>query len=183
MGIIEVNISCPNVEHGGAVFGTDPKTAAAITAAVKKVTSKPVIMKLTPNVTDIVSVALACEEAGANGLSLINTVLAMRIDINTRRPVVSNIYGGLSGPAIFPIALRMVHQVHKAVRIPVIGIGGISSASDVIEMMLAGASAVEIGSAGIVNPYVCRDIIEQLPALMQKLEIDSLRSIIGGVEI
>ena len=183
VGLIEVNISCPNVDCGGAAFGTSPEAAAGITAAVKRVTSKPVVMKLTPNVGDIVSIARACEQAGADALSLINTILAMRIDIRTRRPVVANVYGGLSGPAVFPVALRMVHQVACAVHIPVIGIGGISSAQDVIEMMLAGATAVEVGSAALVDPFACKKIIEELPGLMKQLDICSLKSIIGGVQV
>lgn len=180
VGWLEVNISCPNV-HGGAMsFGTDPRCAAEVTAAVKKVTTKPVIIKLTPNVTDIVSVARACEEAGADGISLINTFLAMRINVNTRKPLLKNTTGGLSGPAVFPVALRMVYQVAHAVKIPVIGLGGISCAEDVIEMMLAGATAVEIGAANLVDPLACKKIIEELPAVMDKYKIENLRDIIGG---
>ena len=183
VGLIELNISCPNVKEGGAAFGTDPGSAAKVTAAVKRVTTKPVLVKLSPNVADIADIARACEQAGADGLSLINTILAMRIDIRTRRPVVNNVYGGLSGPAVFPVALRMVHQVYSAVGIPVVGIGGISSAADVIEMMLAGATAVEVGSAGLIDPYICKKIIEELPVLMAELGIPSLKSIIGGVQV
>lgn len=180
VGWLEVNISCPNV-HGGAMsFGTDPQCAAEVTAVVKKVTTKPVIIKLTPNVTDIVSVARACEEAGADGISLINTFLAMRINLNTRKPLLKNTTGGLSGPAVFPVALRMVYQVAHAVKIPVIGLGGISCAEDVIEMMLAGATAVEIGAANLVDPLACKKIIEELPAVMDKYKIENLRDIIGG---
>ena len=180
VGWLEVNISCPNVHHGGMSFGTDPAQAAAVTRAVKAVTTKPVIMKLTPNVTDITAVAKACADAGADGLSLINTLLGMRIDLRTRRPVIANTTGGLSGPAVFPVALRMVYQVHKAVRIPVVGMGGVSSARDVIEMMLAGATAVEIGAANLVNPFICRDIIAQLPETMDQYHIQTLEEIIGG---
>ncbi|MBQ9825739.1 MAG: dihydroorotate dehydrogenase [Firmicutes bacterium] len=179
VGWLEVNISCPNVHGGGMSFGTDPKAAAEVTAAVKKVTTKPVIMKLTPNVTDIVSVAKACEDAGADGISLINTLLGMRIDLKTRRPLLANTTGGLSGPAVFPVALRMVWQVAKAVDIPVVGMGGVSAAKDVIEMMMAGACAVEVGAANLVDPYACRKIIEALPSEMEKLGISSLREIIG----
>ena len=179
VGWLEVNISCPNVHGGGMSFGTDPKAAAEVTAAVKKVTSKPVIMKLTPNVTDIVSVAKACEDAGADGISLINTLLGMRIDLKTRRPLLANTTGGLSGPAVFPVALRMVWQVAKAVDIPVVGMGGVSTAKDVIEMMMAGACAVEVGAANLVDPFACRKIIEALPEEMKKLGISSLREIIG----
>ena len=182
VGWLEVNISCPNVHGGGMSFGTDPKAAAAVTRAVKTVTSKPVIVKLSPNVTDIVSIAKACEDSGADGISLINTVMAMRIDLNTRQPVLANLTGGLSGPAVFPLALRMVWQVSDAVHIPVIGLGGISSAEDVIEMMLAGACAVEVGSVNLVRPTACRDIIGALPAVMDRLGIDDLKSIIGGAK-
>ncbi|MBR0352701.1 MAG: dihydroorotate dehydrogenase [Oscillospiraceae bacterium] len=182
VGWLEVNISCPNVHGGGMSFGTDPESAAAVTRAVRAVTAKPVIVKLSPNVTDIVSIARACEDAGADGISLINTVMAMRIDLNTRQPVLANLTGGLSGPAVFPLALRMVWQVSDAVHIPVIGLGGISSAEDVIEMMLAGACAVEVGSANLVRPTACRDIIEALPAVMDRLGIDNLKSIIGGAK-
>ena len=180
VGWLEVNISCPNVHGGGMSFGTDPAQAAAVTRAVKAVTSKPVIMKLSPNVTDIVSVAKACEEAGADGISLINTLLSMRIDLRTRRPVLANVTGGLSGPAVFPVALRMVWQVARAVSVPVVGLGGISSAEDVIEMMLAGACAVEIGAANLRDPWICQKIIEELPAVMDRLGIKNLRDIIGG---
>ena len=180
VGWLEVNISCPNVHGGGMSFGTDPAQAAAVTRAVKTVTSKPVIMKLSPNVTDIVSVAKACEEAGADGISLINTLLSMRIDLRTRRPVLANVTGGLSGPAVFPVALRMVWQVARAVSVPVVGLGGVSSAEDVIEMMLAGACAVEIGAANLRDPWICKKIIEELPAVMDRLGIKNLRDIIGG---
>ncbi|MBQ1675660.1 MAG: dihydroorotate dehydrogenase [Oscillospiraceae bacterium] len=180
VGWLEVNISCPNVHGGGMSFGTDPVQAAAVTRAVKAVTTKPVIMKLSPNVTDIVAVAKACEEAGADGISLINTLMAMRIDLKTRRPVLANTTGGLSGPAVFPVALRMVWQVARAVSIPVIGLGGVSSAEDVIEMMLAGATAVEIGAANLVEPCICRDIIAALPEIMDRYGIKNLRDIIGG---
>ena len=182
VGWLEVNISCPNVHGGGMSFGTDPEAAAAVTRAVRAVTTKPVIVKLSPNVTDIVSIARACEDSGADGISLINTVMAMRIDLNTRQPVLANVTGGLSGPSVFPLALRMVWQVSEAVHIPVIGLGGISSAEDVIEMMLAGACAVEVGSANLVRPTACRDIIEALPAVMDRLGIDDLKSIIGGAK-
>lgn len=180
VGWLEVNISCPNVHGGGMSFGTDPQAAAAITKAVKAVTTKPVIMKLTPNVTDIASIAHACEDAGADALSLINTIKGMRIDLNTRQPVLANVTGGLSGPAVFPVALGMVWQVSQAVKIPVIGLGGVRSAEDVIEMMLAGATAVEIGAANLVNPFACRDIIENLPAVMDRYRINTLREITGG---
>lgn len=180
VGWIEVNISCPNVHGGGMAFGTSPEMAAKVTKAVKTVTTKPVIIKLSPNVTDIVRMAKACEEAGADGISLINTLLGMRIDIKTRKPVIANKMGGFSGKAIFPVALRMVYQVASAVKIPVIGMGGVSSAEDVIEMMLAGATAVEIGAANLVEPYACKNIIEQLPIVMEKYKITELKSIIGG---
>ena len=180
VGWLEVNISCPNVHGGGMSFGTDPAQAAAVTRAVKAVTAKPVIMKLSPNVTDIVAVAKACQEAGADGVSLINTLMAMRIDLKTRRPVLANTTGGLSGPAVFPVALRMVWQVARAVSIPVIGLGGVSSAEDVIEMMLAGATAVEIGAANLVEPCICRDIIAALPEVMDRYGIKNLKDIIGG---
>ena len=179
VGWLEVNVSCPNVHGGGMSFGTCPDAAAEVTKAVKAVCHKPVIIKLTPNVTDIVSIAKACEEAGADGLSLINTMLGMRIDLNTRRPVVANTMGGFSGPAIFPVALRMVYQVAHAVSIPVIGVGGVASAENVIEMLLAGATAVEVGAANLVNPYACRDIINALPAVMEKYNISSLRALKG----
>lgn len=180
VGILEVNVSCPNVHNGGMAFGTDPEAVASVTRAVKAVTHKPVYIKLSPNVTDIVAIARACEDAGADGLCLINTMLGMRIRLDNRKPVIANKMGGFSGPAIFPVALRMVYQVYEAVKIPIIGVGGISSASDVLEMMLAGATAVEIGAANLVNPYACRDIIEDLPKQMQKYHIESLREIIGG---
>ncbi len=180
VGWLEVNISCPNVHGGGMSFGTDPKAAAEVTKAVKTVTKKPVIVKLSPNVTDIVSIARACEDAGADGLSLINTLLGLRIDLKTRRPLLRNTTGGLSGPAIFPVALRMVYQVSRAVKIPVVGMGGVRSAEDVIEMMLAGAAAVEVGAENLVNPFACRDIIEALPGAMDRYGIDTLQEIIGG---
>ena len=182
VGWLEVNVSCPNVHGGGMSFGTDPKAAAEVTKAVKAVTTKPVIVKLSPNVTDIVSIAKACEDAGADGISLINTLLGMRINLKTRQPVIANKMGGFSGPAIFPVAVRMVYQVAHAVDIPVIGMGGVSSAEDVIEMMLAGATAVEIGAANLVNPYICRDIVRELPEVMAKYRIESLSEIIGGVK-
>ncbi|MBE7028354.1 MAG: dihydroorotate dehydrogenase [Ruminococcaceae bacterium] len=174
VGIIEVNVSCPNVRHGGLAFGQTPQSAAQVTKAVKEVTKKPVYIKLSPNVTDIVSIAKACEDAGADGLSLINTLLGMRIDLKTKKPVIANVMGGFSGPAVFPVALRMVYQVAHSVSIPVIGIGGVSSASDVIEMMMAGAKAVQVGAANLVNPYACKEIIEELPILMQKLGLNDL---------
>ncbi len=180
IGWLEINISCPNVHGGGMSFGTDPAAAAQVTAAVKKVTSKPVIMKLSPNVTDITAIAKACEAEGADGISLINTLLGMRIDLKTRRPVLANTTGGLSGEAVFPVALRMVYQVAGAVKVPVIGMGGVSSAEDVIEMMLAGATAVEVGAANLVNPYACRDIIAALPGVMDKYAITDLKSLTGG---
>ena len=175
--ILEVNISCPNVRHGGMAFGTSPEAAAEVTRAVKAVATKPVYMKLSPNVTDIVAIARACEDAGADGLSLINTLLGMRIDLRRRKPVLANVMGGYSGPGVFPVALRMVYQVTGAVKIPVIGMGGVSTARDVIEMMMAGASAVQVGAANLVNPCACRDIIEQLPMEMEKLGIDRLSDI------
>ena len=177
MEILEVNISCPNVHGGGMAFGTSPEAAAAVTRAVKEVATKPVYIKLSPNVTDIVSIAKACEEAGADGLSLINTLLGMRIDLNRRKPILANVMGGYSGPGIFPVALRMVYQVTGAVKIPVIGMGGISTARDVIEMMMAGAKAVQVGAANLVNPYACKEIIEQLPIEMEKMRIDRLSDI------
>ena len=180
VGWLEVNVSCPNVHGGGMSFGTCPEAAAEVTRAVKAVCHKPVIIKLTPNVTDIVSIAKACAEAGADGLSLINTMLGMRIDLNTRKPVVANTMGGFSGPAIFPVALRMVYQVAHAVNLPVIGVGGVASAENVIEMLLAGATAVEVGAANLVNPFACRDIIQALPAAMEKYNINALKEIIGG---
>ena len=182
VGWLEVNVSCPNVHGGGMSFGTCPEAAAEVTAAVKRVTKKPVIVKLSPNVTDIVSIAKACEDAGADGISLINTMLGMRIDLRTRKPVIANKMGGFSGPAIFPVALRMVYQVAGAVKIPVVGMGGVSSAEDVVEMMLAGATAVEVGAANLVNPYACRDIIRELPAVMEKYKIENLKDIIGGAK-
>lgn len=180
IGWLEVNISCPNVHGGAMAFGTDPKSAAEVTKAVKKVTKKPVIIKLTPNVTDIVSVAKAVEDAGADGISLINTLLGMRINLNSKKPLLANTTGGLSGPAVFPVALRMVYQAAKAVKIPVVGLGGISTAEDVIEMMLAGACAVQIGAANLTDPFVCPKIIEQLPETMDKYGIKNLKDIIGG---
>ena len=180
VGWLELNISCPNVHGGGMGFGASCESASEVTAAVKAATRKPLIVKLTPNVTDIVSIAKACEEAGADGLSLINTVLAMRIDLNTRKPVLKNITGGLSGPAVFPLALRMVWQVYEAVSIPILGLGGVSSAEDVIEMMLVGASAVGVGAANLRDPFACKTIIEQLPAVMEKYGITDLKSVIGG---
>ena len=175
--ILEVNISCPNVHGGGMAFGTSPEAAASVTRAVKQVATKPVYIKLSPNVTDIVSIAKACEEAGADGLSLINTLLGMRIDLNRRKPILANVMGGYSGPGIFPVAVRMVYQVTGAVKIPVIGMGGISTARDVIEMMMAGAKAVQVGAANLVNPYACKEIIEQLPIEMEKLGIEKLSEI------
>lgn len=180
IGWFEVNVSCPNVHGGGMSFGTDPKSAAEVTRAVKSVTTKPVIMKLSPNVTDIVSIAKACEDAGADGISLINTLLGMRIDLHRRKPVIANKMGGFSGPAIFPVALRMVYQVAGAVNIPVIGMGGVSCANDVIEMMLAGATAVEIGAANLVDPFICKNIVDALPQTMKKYGIDNIKDIIGG---
>ena len=182
VGWLEVNVSCPNVHGGGMSFGTSPQAAAEVTKAVKAVTTKPVIVKLSPNVTDIVSIAKACEDAGADGISLINTMLGMRIDLKTRKPVIANTMGGFSGPAIFPVALRMVYQVAHAVKIPVVGMGGVSTAEDVIEMMLAGATAVEVGAQNLVNPAACKEIIESLPAVMDKYQIDNLNEIIGGVQ-
>ena len=181
VGWLEVNVSCPNVHGGGMSFGTQPEAAAEVTRAVKAVTSKPVILKLSPNVTDIVSIAKACEEAGADGISLINTLLGMRIDLRSRKPVIANTMGGFSGSAIFPVALRMVYQVAKAVKVPVIGMGGVSCARDVIEMMLAGAAAVEVGAANLVDPFACKNIIEELPAVMEQYGIKELKEIIGGV--
>lgn len=181
VGWIEVNVSCPNVHGGGMSFGTDANNVRAVTEAVKKVTSKPVVVKLTPNVTDIASIAKAAEDGGADGVSLINTMLGMRINLKTRKPVVANTMGGFSGRAIFPVALRMVYQVAKAVNIPVVGMGGVSSADDVIEMMLAGATAVEVGAENLVNPYACKEIVESLPIAMEKYGINSLNEIIKGV--
>ncbi|MBQ5887270.1 MAG: dihydroorotate dehydrogenase [Clostridia bacterium] len=183
VGWLEVNVSCPNVHGGGMSFGTSPEAAAEVTRAVKAVTTKPVIVKLSPNVTDIVAIAKACEEAGADGISLINTLLGMRIDLRTRKPVIANTMGGFSGDAIFPVAVRMVYQVAHAVKIPVVGMGGVSTAEDVIEMMLAGATAVEVGAANLINPYACRDIIRDLPAAMAKYKIDNLSDIIGDVRL
>lgn len=180
VGWLEVNVSCPNVHGGGMSFGTDPRAAAQVTKAVKAVTKKPVIIKLSPNVTDIVSIAKACEDAGADGISLINTLLGMRIDLRTKKPVIANTMGGFSGSAIFPVALRMVYQVSSAVNIPVVGMGGVSSAEDVIEMMLAGATAVEIGAANLVDPFICKKIVEALPAAADKYNINELKDIIGG---
>ena len=180
VGILEVNISCPNVHNGGMAFGTSAQAAAEVTRAVKAVTTKPVYMKLSPNVTDIVSIAKACEEAGADGLSLINTLLGMRIDLKTRKPILANKMGGFSGPAIFPVAVRMVYQVAQAVKIPIIGLGGVSTARDVIEMMRAGATAVQVGAENLRNPYACKEIIDELPNEMAKLGIDNLSDIIGG---
>lgn len=180
IGWFEINISCPNVHGGGLAFGTSCENAAAVTAAVKKVTKKPVLIKLSPNVTDITEIAKACEAAGADGLSLINTLLGMRIDLKTKKPVLANKTGGFSGPAIKPVAVRMVYQVYEAVKIPIVGMGGISTAEDVIEMMLAGASAVEVGAANLVEPFACKNIIEDLPRVMQKYGIDNLKDITGG---
>ena len=180
VGWLEVNISCPNVHGGGMAFGTDPKAAAAVTAAVKRVTTKPVIMKLSPNVTDITAVARACEDAGADAISLINTLLSMRIDLKTRKPLLANGTGGLSGPAVLPVALRMVYQTAKEVKLPIVGLGGVSCAEDVVEMMLAGATAVQIGAANLTQPYVCRDVILRLPEVMDAYGIENLRDIIGG---
>ena len=180
VGWLEVNISCPNVHGGGMSFGTDPKMAAEVTRAVKEVTTKPVIMKLSPNVTDITAIARACEEAGADALSLINTLMGMRIDLRRRRPLLANKTGGMSGSAIFPLAVRMVYQVYEAVKIPIVGLGGVSCAEDVIEMMLAGATAVQVGAANLTEPFACRDIVEQLPETMEKYRIEKLTDIIGG---
>lgn len=180
LGILEVNISCPNVKHGGMSFGTNPEAAQEVTKAVKAVTTKPVYVKLTPNVTNIAEIAKAVEQGGADGIVLVNTFLGMRINLENRKPIIANKMGGFSGPAIFPIALRMVYQVYEAVKIPVIGVGGIESAEDVIEMMLAGASAVEVGAANLKNPYACKEIIESLPETMEKYGIDSLKDIIGA---
>ena len=180
--IIEVNISCPNVHNGGMAFGTQPEAAAEVTRAVKAVTHKPVYMKLSPNVTDIVAIARACEEAGADGLCLINTILGMRIDIRRRRPVLANRYGGYSGPGVFPVALRMVNQVARAVQVPIIGCGGVEKAEDVVEMMMAGATAVEVGAANLVNPMACKEIVERLPRLMEELGIEKLTEIIGAAK-
>lgn len=178
--IIEVNISCPNVHNGGMSFGTSAKAAEEITRAVKAVTTKPVYMKLSPNVTDITEIAKACEAGGADGISLINTLMGMRIDLKKKKPTIANVMGGFSGSAIFPVALKMVYQVYDTVSIPIIGIGGVSSCEDVLEMMLAGASAVEVGAANLINPYICKDIVEKLPEVMKKYNIESLKDIIGG---
>lgn len=180
VGLIEVNVSCPNVHNGGMSFGTDPKCAAEVTRAVKAVTTKPVYIKLSPNVTDIATIAKACEEAGADGISLINTLMGMRIDLKTGKPVIANKAGGFSGRAIFPVAVRMVYQVYEAVNIPIIGMGGVSSAEDVIELMLAGATAVQVGAENLINPYASKDIVEDLPRVMKKYNITSLKDIIGG---
>ena len=180
VGWLEVNISCPNVHNGGMAFGTSPEAAHSVVKAVKAVTKKPVFVKLSPNVTDIVSIAKACEEAGADGISLINTLLGMKIDLKTKKPVVANKMGGFSGRAIFPVAVRMVYQVYEAVNLPIIGMGGVATAEDVIEMMLAGATAVEVGAENLVNPYACRDIINSLPAVMEKYGISNLKDIIDG---
>ena len=180
VGIIEVNISCPNVHAGGMAFGTTPQMAARVTEAVKAVTTKPVYMKLSPNVADIVPIAKACEAAGADGISLINTLLGMRIDIKRRKPTLANKYGGISGRAIFPLAVRMVYQVYEAVSIPIMGMGGVAKARDVIEMMMAGATAVQVGAENLINPYVCKEIIEKLPISMEEMGIERLRDIIGA---
>lgn len=180
VAILEINVSCPNVSHGGMSFGTQPDMAARVTAAVKEVTKKPVYIKLTPNVADIVAIAKACEEAGADGISMINTLLGMRVDLRTRRPVVANKMGGFSGPAILPVALRMVWQVYEAVSIPIIGMGGVSRAEDVIEMMLCGAAAVQVGAANLVDPFACQKIVADLPTVMEKYGIENLKDIIGG---
>lgn len=180
VGIIEVNVSCPNVKHGGMSFGTSEKSVFEVTKAVKKVTTKPVVIKLSPNVTNIVSIAKACEDGGADGISLINTLLGMKIDLKTKKPVVANKMGGFSGPAILPVAVRMVYSVYEAVKIPIIGMGGVSRAEDVIELMLAGAAAVQVGAANLINPYAAKEIIEDLPKVMNKYGIKSLKDIIGG---
>ena len=180
VGIIEVNISCPNVHAGGMAFGTSAKSAAEVTAAVKKVTSKPVYIKLSPNVTDIAEIAKACEDAGADGISLINTLIGMRIDLKKRRPILANTTGGLSGPAVFPVALRMVWQVYEAVNIPIIGMGGISTAEDVVEMVLAGATAVEVGAANLIDPFASKTIAENLPCVLEKMGVKDINAIIGG---
>ncbi len=182
VGWLEVNVSCPNVHGGGMSFGTSPEAAAEVTKAVKACTTKPVIIKLSPNVTDIVSIAKACEAAGADGISLINTLLGMRIDLRTKKPVIANKMGGFSGSAIFPVAVRMVYQVANAVNIPVVGMGGVSTAEDVVEMMLAGATAVQVGAANLVDPFACKKIIEDLPRVMEKYNITSLEEIIKGVK-
>ena len=178
--LLEVNISCPNVHAGGKNFGCDPKAAAEVTRAVKAVTDKPVFMKLTPNVTDIAEIAKACEEAGADGLCLINTLLGMRIDLNRKKPIIANRTGGVSGPAVFPIALRMVWDVYEAVKIPIIGCGGISSAEDAVEMMLTGATAVEVGAANLKDPYACKTIVENLPGVCERLGVTDISELTGG---
>ena len=178
--ILEVNISCPNVHAGGRNFGCDPKAAAEVTKAVKSVTDKPVFMKLTPNVTDIAEIAKACEDAGADGLCLINTLLGMRIDLKSRKPIIANRTGGVSGPAVFPVALRMVWDVYEAVNIPIIGCGGVSSAEDAVEMMLAGAAAVEVGAANLKDPYACKTIVENLPAVCERLGVTDISELTGG---
>lgn len=180
VGLIEVNVSCPNVHGGGMSFGTSPESAAKVTRAVKEVTKKPVYIKLSPNVTDIVAIAKACEDAGADGISLINTLLGMRIDLKTKKPVIANKMGGFSGPAIKPVALRMVYQVYEAVKIPIIGMGGVSNAEDVLEFMLAGATAVEVGATNLIDPFACKKIVEDLPCVMDKYGINKLTDIIGG---
>ena len=182
VGWLEVNVSCPNVHGGGMSFGTNPEAAAEVTAAVKKVTTKPVIIKLSPNVTDIVAIAKACEEAGADGISLINTLLGMRIDLKTKKPVIANKMGGFSGSAIFPVAVRMVYQVANAVNIPIVGMGGVSTAEDVVELMLAGATAVEVGAMNLIDPMASKTIIEDLPRVMDKYGINNLKDIIGGAK-
>ncbi len=180
VGWLEVNVSCPNVHGGGMAFGTSAEAAAEVTRAVKAVTTKPVIIKLSPNVTDIVSIAKACEEAGADGISMINTLLGMKIDLKTKKPVIANKMGGFSGPAIKPVAVRMIYQVYEAVNIPIVGMGGVSTAEDVIELMLAGATAVEVGAANLVDPFAAKDIVERLPEVMEKYSINNLSDIIGG---
>ncbi len=180
VGWLEVNISCPNVHGGGISFGTSPEAAAEVTRAVRAVTKKPIIIKLTPNVTDIASIAKACEDAGADGVSLINTLLGMRINLKTQKPIIANTTGGYSGPAVMPVALRCVYQVYNAVKIPIVGMGGVSSAEDVIEFMLAGATAVEVGAANLIDPFACKNIIEALPEVMSKYKINNLTDIIGG---
>ncbi|MBQ3572907.1 MAG: dihydroorotate dehydrogenase [Clostridia bacterium] len=182
IGWFEVNVSCPNVHGGGMSFGTDPLMAKKVTEAVKKVTTQPVLIKLSPNVTDIVSIAKACEDGGADGISLINTMLGMRIDLKSKRPVIANVMGGYSGDGIFPVAVRMVYQVAKAVKIPIVGMGGVSTAEDVLEMMYAGATAVQVGAANLVDPFVCKEIIKQLPVVMNKYRINNLKDIIGVVK-
>ncbi len=180
VGLLEVNVSCPNVQHGGMSFGTSPESAFEVTRAVKRVTTKPVYIKLSPNVTDIAAIARACEAAGADGISLINTLLGMRISLRTQRPVIANKMGGFSGPAIFPVAVRMVYQVYEAVNIPIIGMGGVASAEDVLEMMLAGATAVQVGAANLADPFACKKIVDDLPGVMEKYQINDLTQIIGG---